>query len=595
MNPKLPIPGRALDQHTIVLGKTRSGKSSKLRLMVEVLLDAGHPACIIDPKGDWWGLKSSADGKKPGFSIIIFGGKHADIQINQHSGAHVAELVATGNRPCIIDLGGWRMGERTRFFIDFAQAFFIHTRGLRYLIIDECHNFVPKGKVFSPDVGEMLHWGNRLASEGQGKGIILLSASQRPQKVHNDYLTSHETLVACRVIHKADRDAIKDWIDGCGDPVVGKEMIGALAAMQRPEAWVWSPEIGFGPKRITFPMFRTYDSFQPQSARATRLKGWASVDLDDVKVRLAKVVEEVEANDPTKLKAEIVRLKKAASKPVEKTISKIVSHETIDPKALQKAREEGFRAAMVLIGESVGPDLETVQAAFRPIDQAVRAFPTNLELAIKRMKKLIVSAAPKADALVPVPVNVTVGPLRKGGKALERNGLIVSPRAARDVAKVVTGGDSTLSKAELAVLRAVAHFPGGVTSSKAAMFSGYSVKSSSFEKALSLLRTKELIERGQPITITLAGLDAAGEIGDLPNGPDLLAYWLDHQALAKAERALLPVIVGALPNAITRADIAEASGYSLASSSFEKAMSKLRTLELIGGRGDDIRAAEEFS
>src|SRR5882757_2638248 len=205
------LPAEVFTQHLIVLGKTRSGKSSKLRLMVEGLLDSKEPVCIIDPKGDWWGLKSSADGKSAGYPVIIFGGKHADIQINARSGTHVAELVSTGNRPCIIDLGGWRVSERNRFFIDFAEAFFIHTRGTRWLVIDECHNFVPKGKVFSPDVGEMLHWGNRLASEGQGKGIILLSASQRPQKVHNDYLTSHETIVACRVIHKADRDAIKDW------------------------------------------------------------------------------------------------------------------------------------------------------------------------------------------------------------------------------------------------------------------------------------------------------------------------------------------------------------------------------------------------
>jgi hypothetical protein len=53
----------------------------------------------------------------------------------------VAELVATGNRPCIIDVGGWTVGDRTRFFVDFAQALFRHTRGPRWLCIDEVHNF----------------------------------------------------------------------------------------------------------------------------------------------------------------------------------------------------------------------------------------------------------------------------------------------------------------------------------------------------------------------------------------------------------------------------------------------------------------------
>jgi DNA helicase HerA-like ATPase len=90
----IAIPDKALAQHVIVLGKTRSGKSSVMRLMVEHLLDEGKPVCIIDPKGDWWGLKSSASGKRAGYPVIIFGGEHADVPINQHSGAYVAELTS---------------------------------------------------------------------------------------------------------------------------------------------------------------------------------------------------------------------------------------------------------------------------------------------------------------------------------------------------------------------------------------------------------------------------------------------------------------------------------------------------------------------
>lgn len=271
MSVKPLIPDAALDQHGIALGKTGAGKSSKLRVLVERLLERERPVCIIDPKGDWWGLRMSADGKSSGFPIVIFGGEHADVPLNAHAGAQVAELVATGNRSCLIDLGGWMVGERTRFFIDFASALFKHARGARHLVIDEVHNFAPKGKVWDADAGKMLHWANRLASEGRGKGLTILAASQRPQKVHNDFLTSCETLIACRVIHKADRDAIKDWIDGCADAATGREVLAELAGMQRPDAWVWSPEIDFGPQRITFPMFQTYDSFKPQPADGGKL------------------------------------------------------------------------------------------------------------------------------------------------------------------------------------------------------------------------------------------------------------------------------------------------------------------------------------
>lgn len=310
------IPSAVYDQHIIILGKTRSGKSSVGRGMAEHLLDQGAPVCIIDPKGDWWGIKSSADGKHAGYKVVIFGGEHADVPINERSGSAVAELAATENRPCVIDLGGWMPGARTKFFIDFASTFFRISRGRRHLIIDEVHNFCPKAKVLSPEHGMMLYWANRLASEGLGKGINLIAMSQRPQKVHNDFLTSCETLIAMRVIHAADRTAFEDWIDGCGDPEQGAELVKTVASMQRGEAWVWSPEASFGPKRIQFPMFKTYDSFAPQrSQHAARLKGWADVDLDEVKKKLEVVVKEAEANDPAKLKARIRELEKAAGKP----------------------------------------------------------------------------------------------------------------------------------------------------------------------------------------------------------------------------------------------------------------------------------------
>jgi hypothetical protein len=281
-----------------------------MRLLVEELLDQALPVCIVDPKGDWWGLKLATDGKHPGFPVVIFGGEHADVPLNEHAGAHVAELFATGNRPCLIDLGGWMVGPRTRFWIEFSSTLFKHTRGQRWLVVDEIHNFAPKGKVFDHEAGKALHWTNRLASEGLGKGVSMLFASQRPQKVHNDTLTSAETLIAMRVLHPSDRGAVSDWIKGCGDSE-GSEVLNSLANMDRGEGWVWSPENKFGPKRVKFPLFQTYDSFRPQTvADSKRLTGWAAVDLEEVRQKLAAVVQKAKSDDPHELRKQIAELKK---------------------------------------------------------------------------------------------------------------------------------------------------------------------------------------------------------------------------------------------------------------------------------------------
>lgn len=307
---KLCIPVAAKDQHGVVLGKTGAGKSSALRHLVEYLLRAGKRVCIIDPKGDWWGLKSSADGKGPGFPIITFGDfkeeDATDVPINAQSGKHVAELVSTGNRPAIVGFRGWMTSHMVQFWIDFASTLFKENEGELYLIIDEVHNFAPKGKIMDPQAGKCLHWTNRLMAEGRGLGMVVWIASQRPQKVHNDTLTSCETLVAMRVIHAADRGAVEDWIKGCGDPKIGKTVLDGLAQLARGSAYVWSPEIGFGPQIVEFPLFETFDSFAPpQLQKKVSRRTWADVDLNAVREKLATVIKESQANDPKELRKEL--------------------------------------------------------------------------------------------------------------------------------------------------------------------------------------------------------------------------------------------------------------------------------------------------
>lgn len=311
---RLPFPKTVLHQHIATLGKTGAGKSSVMRVIVEDLLDQHKRVCVIDPKGDWWGLKSSADGKSPGYPVICFGSfkeeRASDVPINEYSGRHVAELIATGNRPCIIGLRGWMPSQLTKFWLEFAPTLFNTNQGELYLAIDEIQNFAPKGKIFDPDAGKCLHWTNRMMAEGRGLGLTFYIASQRPQKVHNDTLDCCETLIAMRVAHPAARQALKEWIDGNGDKERGTEVLNTLAQLQRGEAWVWSPENGFGPKRVQFPMFSTFDSFAPPQLQKRVINaGWASVDLDQVREKLSTVIAEAKANDPKELKNEITKLR----------------------------------------------------------------------------------------------------------------------------------------------------------------------------------------------------------------------------------------------------------------------------------------------
>lgn len=568
-----PIPEKALHQNIITLGKTGAGKSSALRSVVEPMLDDAMPVCIIDPKGDWWGLKLAADGKRPGYPLVIFGGKHADVPLNERAGVHVAELFATGNRPCIIDLRGWMPAERSRFFIDFASTLYKHNVGRKWLLIDECHNFAPKGKVLDVESGKCLHWANKLASEGRGLGITLIGASQRPQKVHNDFLTSCETLIAMRVLHASDREAYKDWIDGCGDPAAGKEMLATIANLKRGTGYVWSPEIEFGPKLVTFPFFRTYDSFKPQEASdVAKLSGWAEVDLEDTKAKLATVIEEHKANDPTELKKRIRELERqVAAKPAAPVIDDAELARR-DDENFQRGYASGKRNAleraasvMLTIGNDIAGLFQTaVTQANVDAGKAHDALPTK------------VPHSPTRSNTVQRPVSQRAQPVARS-----------APRSANG-SKSHTG--EPLPKGEAATLAACIQFPEGLRREQLTVLTGY--KRSSRDAYIQRLRERGYVEaNGDRVTATDAGIAALPDAEPLPTGEALQEYWLAR--LPEGERKVLEILIDRGGEAMPRADLDELTGYQR--SSRDAYLQRLRAKQLISepSRGE-VAASENL-
>lgn len=123
--PDLSLPLDVVTSTNALLAKRGSGKTYTASVLAEEMLKAKLPIVVVDPTGAWWGLRSSADGKGPGFPVVVFGGDHADIALNETSGEDIARFVVEQRPPgVIIDRSHMKKAEGVRFMLPFIETLY---------------------------------------------------------------------------------------------------------------------------------------------------------------------------------------------------------------------------------------------------------------------------------------------------------------------------------------------------------------------------------------------------------------------------------------------------------------------------------------
>lgn len=533
------IPEAALSQHIAILGKTGSGKTYAAKGVVEGLLDSEVRVCIIDPTGAWHGLRSSSSGKSAGFPVVIFGGTHADLPLGAAHGEALAEIIGTSSTPAIIDTSQMKVGERTRFFADFADALVRKNRGPLHLIIDEAHLFAPQGKVNDPQSGAMLHAANNLVSLGRSRGLRIMLITQRPAKLHKDSLTQVETLVAMRLIAPQDRKAVEEWIKDNADQEKGREIITSLATLKTGQAWIWAPEIGVL-ERVSFPKIRTFDSSKaPDDAGDGKGPVLAPIDKEAIASKLQTVAADALANDPARLKARIRELEAqhkrngAAAAPV-------------DTAAIE---ERGYQR-----GLNVGRE------ELRQLRQSMR---TNVLAAVENAFK----QEPAIQALA--------APIRTR-----------APIPQKRAAPVVTQASDELSGPEQRIVDGIAWLEATTGKEEqeqtaVAFMANYTYGAGSFNNPKGSLNVKGLVQYvpGNRIKLTDAGRALARVPDAVLTAEELHRRVLDR--LPGPEQRLLKPLLESYPEPMGGPDLAAAAGYQFGAGSFNNPRGRLKTLGLV--------------
>jgi hypothetical protein len=309
--PGVELPPDIVSSTISVLANRGAGKSTVTHRLVELMYGADLPVVVLDVKGDWWGIRSSADGKGAGLPFVIFGGDHGDVELQATAGELLADLIVDDRIPAVLDLSHMSKTQARSFATAFAERLYRRNRDPLHVVIEEADVLVPQRA--AADTARLLGAMEDLAKRGRHRGIGMTMVSQRPQEVAKSALDLMETVILLRITGPRSIKAVREWIsvNATDDDVTAQDVIASLPSLSTGEGWVWSPGFLRLLTHTHFPLFATFDSHATPSPGQKRVvpKARADIDLDKLGAEIAATRDRARDNDPRGLRAEISSLR----------------------------------------------------------------------------------------------------------------------------------------------------------------------------------------------------------------------------------------------------------------------------------------------
>jgi uncharacterized protein len=556
LSPDLALPIEAATRRMAILAMSGAGKSNLAVVLAEEMFAAGIPWVAIDPKGDWYGIRSSESGKRAGLPVCVFGGLHGDVPLEPTAGKLLGELIATHRLTCVLDVSEFeRREEQFRFLADLAETLLKKNTQALHLFLEEADEYLPQSPREKGALPRCLGAWARLVKRGRFRGIGCTLITQRSASLNKDVLNMAECLFAMRVTAPTDRKAILGWVETHG---LGKEIVNDLPTLQDGEAWVWSPAWLRKAQKTRFRRRKTFDSGRtPDIGQSIEPATLANIDLGKIEKDIAATLERAKADDPAELRKQIAQLKKD------------LAQQTQAAEPVQVRDEAAIAEA---VQEATGPLIRTIDAhetVFQEIGEIAQRL---ADLCKDRVE--INALARKAESRKPQP------PPPPAARPQPEK-----PEPAAEPGEIPQG-----CAKPLAALAAV--FPSGMTEAQWAIAAGYKRSGGTWGTYKSRLRSAGLIDRyGNRWFATESGANAVGDVEQPPPpGPDLVRWWAGRlPGTSKIAEALIQ----AWPNGLTKEELAERVGMAVSGGSFGTYLSRLAGPELITREHGQIRLSTE--
>lgn len=590
---------------TVVYGARGSGKTTFGSVVAEEVAKAKQRFCAIDLKGDWYGLKSSRDGKADGLPVVVFGGDHADLPLEEGAGAFIAETIASLAQSTILDFEHFSKGKQIRFQAEFFETLYHRNRDPLLLLMDEAQRYAPQ-KPMSPDEARCLGAVQDMVKLGRKHGLGPVLFTQRGSGLNKEVSELCDVLVAFRTPGPLDQDRIKDWLDANTTKAQRDEVMGQLSGLKTGTAVFASghPDLKvFGVHTVRHR--ETFDSSATPQVGKPRAepKRLAQPDLEALKVKLADAITRAKLEDPKELRRQLADQKKAletTTRELERLKAKPApvapagKTTQVDVDVLRDTDRELLRALrdeFLIFSENIADKADVMLTALadrakQAIDDASRQWTLEVDkrrvLFVERLSgtrlQRILDKLERTSAPQPVPTPRTPppsAPLRREPlkPRTECVGDDSSDRGISNVGQLILD-----ALAELELLKSLAP-----ARELVALLAGYSnLRSKGFTNAIGALRTSGYIDypSTETIALTESGRGAATWSSSPSSSKEIQARVI---AVLKGKSAeILRPLIEAHPSALPRDEVAALAGYeNLRSKGFVNAIGRLRTLGFV--------------
>jgi len=228
-----------------VTGKSGSGKSNTVSVMLENLLDNNFPVLVVDSDGEYYGLKEA-------YEVLHVGADdECDIQVTADHAEKIASLALEENIPIILDVSGYLDDDDAdELVLETTRHLFAKEKKLKkpfLVVVEECHEYIPE-KSGMGEAGKMLI---KIGKRGRKHGLGIVGISQRPADVKKDFITQCDWLVWHRLTWRNDTKVV--------GRILGSEYADAVEELADGEGFLvadWASDI----QRVQFHRKRTFDA-----------------------------------------------------------------------------------------------------------------------------------------------------------------------------------------------------------------------------------------------------------------------------------------------------------------------------------------------